>query len=188
MKNAIQLKVTLTDTDPQIWRRVLIPSSITFFDLHHILQISMGWKNSHLFEFRVGDYAIGFIDDSAPENLADASEVTLDTLLTKVGMKFLYTYDYGDNWQHTIEVEKMLNSEDGHEYPVCIEGELNCPPEDCGGMHGYRNMLETLKDKNHPEYLEMREWAGRYNPKKFNTGKINKELPKFKEYMKMWRK
>ena len=103
-------------------------------------------------------------------------------------MKFLYLYDFGDNWQHPIEVEKIMDTEEGQKYPVCIEGELNCPPENCGGIPGYRNILEILNDKGHPEYQEMREWAGRYNPKKFNKEKINRELLKFKEYMKHWRK
>jgi hypothetical protein len=183
---ALQLKITLNHTNPPIWRRVLVPADITFFDLHHILQITMGWKHSHLFDFKFGNYIIGYLDEDAPEDLADANEVTLDTLLTKPGLKFKYFYDFGDGWEHTIEVEKI--TDEVQEYPVCVEGEMNCPPEDCGGIPGFENLLSILNDKGHPEYEEMREWAGRYNPKKFNMAKINRELPKYKNYMKHWKK
>lgn len=103
-------------------------------------------------------------------------------------MQFLYTYDFGDDWKHSIDVENIQDKEEGRKYPICIGGELNCPPEDCGGIPGYLNLTEILKDKSHPEYEEMREWTGRYNPQKFNMSKINRELPKFKGYMRMWKK
>jgi hypothetical protein len=188
MKEIIKLKVVLERTAPPIWRTILIPNSITFFDLHHILQIAMGWKNSHLFDFNVGDYSIGFLDDDAPEDLADASEVTVDTLLTTVGMKFRYTYDFGDSWRHALVVEELLDREPDQLYPVCLDGEMNCPPEDCGGIPGFENMLAILRDRTHPEFQEMYAWAGRYNPNKFNKEKINKELPAFKKYRKRWKK
>ena len=146
----------------------------------------MGWKNSHLFDFKLGDYTIGYLDDDAPEDLADANEVTVDTLLTKEGMKFHYTYDFGDSWEHTIEVEKIIN--EAQDIPVCIEGEMNCPPEDCGGIPGFENMLGILKDRTHPEFQDMYQWAGSYNPKKFSLAKINRELSKFKKYIKHWKK
>ena len=96
MIKVIQLKITLAHTEPPIWRRLLVPDSITFFDLHHIFQIAMGWKNAHLFDFRVGDYVIGYIDQDAQEDLADANKVTVDTLISKAGMRLNYTYDFGD--------------------------------------------------------------------------------------------
>ncbi len=156
-------------------------STITFLDLHHIIQIAMGWKNSHLFEFKVGDYIIGFDDNDAPENVADASKVMCDTLFTKTGEKFSYLYDFGDGWDHTVEVEQLLEKTEGQQYPACIEGEMNCPPEDCGGIPGFQYILKVLKDKHDPEYKDMRTWAGRYNSQKFNREKINRELPKFRE-------
>lgn len=128
MQEIISIKITLNNTHPAIWRKVLIPSSVTFFDLHHIIQISMGWKNSHLFEFRVGDYKIGYIDpQEAFEDVADANEVTLDLLL-KVGLALTYLYDFGDDWEHIVEVEKFQGKEEGKIYPLCIEGQLACPP------------------------------------------------------------
>lgn len=193
MKNntlpVIQLKITLCGTNPAVWRRILIPESITFSDLHHVIQISMGWTNSHYFEFTVGDYEIGYLNEKfdQSESLADANRVTADTLLTKKGMQFAYLYDFGDHWEHTVEVEKFMPGDTGQVYPVCLEGSLNCPPEDCGGIPGYYNLLEILKDKKHPEYSEMKTWVGRgYNPEKFDLEKINKMLPKFKKYLKDW--
>ena len=119
----------------------------------------MGWKNSHLFDFRVGDYTLGFIDEDAPEDLAYATLITVDALLSKVGMKFLYLYDFGDSWQHTIEVEKLSSANENPENPVCLGGEQNCPPEDCVGVPGFYNMLEILKDRTHPEFEDMYAWA-----------------------------
>ena len=127
----MQLKVILNQEPTyHLETEFLVQDSITFFDLHHILQITMGWKNSHLFDFKVGDYMIGFVDDDAPEDLADSDVVAVDTLLTKEGMKFQYNYDFGDGWEHTIEIEKIVNEEDGKQYPICLDGEMNCPPED----------------------------------------------------------
>jgi hypothetical protein len=184
----IRLKITLNKTNPAIWRSVLVQGSVKFFDLHHIFQISMGWKNSHLFEFQVGDYRIGYIDpNEAFEDIADASEVTLDLLLMKEGLTFTYLYDFGDNWQHTVEVEKILEKEEGKVYPVCLEGQLACPPEDSGGIHGFYENLEILKDKKHLEYTSLKQWLGRgYDPEKFNIDKLNKELRRFKSYRKHW--
>ncbi len=166
-----------------------MPDSITFFDLHHIIQISMGWKNSHLFEFRIGDYRVGFEDEEmdGSKDVADASQVTLDTLLTKEGMEFNYVYDFGDNWMHTIKIEKLEQVNPEQLLPFCTGGEGNCPLEDCGGIPGFYHLLEVLKDKNHEEYEDMRTWAGRYNPNKFNIQKVNRELPKFRSYMKRWK-
>lgn len=188
MVNVIQLKITLVSTKPPIWRRLLVPDSITFFDLHHIFQIAMGWKNAHLYDFRVGDYVIGYIDSDAPEDLADANKVTIDTLITKAGMRLNYTYDFGDGWNHVVEVEEILQGQPTSQFPVCLDGKRNCPPEDCGGIPGYHHLLEVLKDKSHPEFPEMKRWVGRgYDPEKFDLEKVNKLLPKFKSYMRMWK-
>lgn len=188
MQEIISIKISLNNTHPTIWRKVLISSSVTFFDLHHIIQISMGWKNSHLFEFKVGDYKIGYIDpQEAFEDVADAREVALDLLL-KESTTFTYLYDFGDNWEHTVEVEKFREKEDGKVYPLCIDGQLACPPEDSGGFHGFYHNLEIIKDKKHPDYAFVKECLGSgYNPEKFNVEKVNKELPKFKSYRKHWR-
>ena len=187
MTHIIQLKLTLSGIEPPVWRRLRVPDSITFFDLHHIFQIAMGWKNAHLFEFRIGDYAMGFIDESAPEDLADARLVTIDTLITQVGMRFSYLYDFGDGWNHLIEIEK-ISVDETIQTPVCLEGERNCPPEDCGGIPGYHHLMEVLKDKSNPDYSEMKRWAGKgYDPETFDLKKVARLLPKFKSFMRMWK-
>lgn len=187
--NAIQIKVTLVGTEPAIWRRIVIPSTISFFDLHHILQISMGWKNSHLFEFQVGDYRIGYIDEEFEDSdeLADALVVQADLLLDKEKSTSIYVYDFGDHWEHALEVERVEPAND-RTLPVCIDGDMNCPPEDCGGIPGFRNILEILNDKKHPEYRETKTWVGRgYDAAKLDLDKINKQLPKYEKYMRHWK-
>ena len=190
MSKILSLKITLNETNPVIWRRVLVPASVTFFDLHHVFQISMGWTNSHLFEFQIGDYKIGYTDDvhEGFEDVAHASEVTLDLLLLKEGLTFGYLYDLGDFWTHTVDVEKILSKDDSKVYPSCTGGQLACPTEDSGGIHGFYRNLEILKDPKHAEYKDLKRWLGRnYDPEKFDVNKINKELPKFKKWMKHWR-
>jgi hypothetical protein len=190
LNQILSLKITLDNTSPVIWRKVLVPPSVKFFDLHHIIQISMGWTNSHLFEFQVGDYKIGYTDSNEEgyEDVADAGEVVLDLLLMKEGFTFEYLYDFGDHWLHTVVVEKILTKEDGKVYPVCTEGQLACPTEDSGGIDGFYGNLEILKDPKHPEYKDTKRWLGRgYDPEKFDIDKVNKTLPKFKSWMKHWR-
>jgi hypothetical protein len=188
-KKTIQLHVTLAGTNPSIWRRIIVPDSINFFDLHHIIQISMGWTNSHLFEFLVSDYTLRFIDEQFEDSdsYADAKEIAIDLLLTKEKYRFKYIYDFGDHWEHSVEVEKIDKEDPERVYPLCVGGNLNCPPEDCGGISGYYNLLEILKDKKHPEYKDMKGWLGKkYDPGKLGLNKINKKLPKFRKYMKDW--
>ena len=185
----LSLKITLNETSPAIWRRVLVPASVKFFDLHHIIQMSMGWTNSHLFEFQVGDYKIGYTEPNENfDDVANASEVTLDLLLMKEGFTFTYLYDFGDYWKHTVVIEKISENEAGKVYPVCTDGQLRCPSEDSGGISGFYENLEILKNPKHPEYKDTKRWLGRgYDPGKFDIDKVNKLLPKFKSWMKHWR-
>lgn len=185
----IALKITLNDTKPAIWRKVQVPSDVTFFDLHHIIQISMGWTNSHLFEFQVGDYKLGYVshDLHDMEDTADAGAVLLDLLLLKKGLQFGYLYDFGDYWQHTVVVERLINIKKGVIYPVCTDGQMACPREDSGGISGHYENLKIIKDPKHPEYKDTKRWVGRaYDPEKFDIDKVNKELPKFKKWMRHW--
>jgi hypothetical protein len=189
MSDIVYLKIILDKSNPPIWRKVLVPTSVSFFDLHHIFQICMGWRNSHLFQFNVDNYKIGYVDDFTEgfEDVTDAREVTIDLLLTTEGMSFTYLYDFGDYWTHTVTVEKITEREPDRNYPECLEGQLACPTEDSGGIDGFYQNLEILKDKKHPEYSDTKRWVGRgYDPVKFNLEKVNKELPRFKKYMKHW--
>lgn len=181
MATIIQLKISLRGTKPPIWRRVLVEKTITFESLHQVFQITMGWTNSHLHEFLVNGIRIGHsldeIDADFGEGLIDESTVTLESILTDSGASFSYTYDFGDGWEHTIVVEKRLPDNTAITYPTCTGGKLNCPPEDCGGIPGFYEMLRILKDKRHPERAEMLEWlGGPYDVQAFDQTEVNQQL------------
>jgi putative transposase len=179
----LQLKITLLGIAPPIWRRLLVRESSTFGQLHDTLQVVMGWTNSHLHEFRVnGEGITPFfegIDLEYGENLLDETVVTLKEKLAVTDVDFRYLYDFGDGWEHSIAIEQWLPAEPGIRYPVCLDGARNCPPEDCGGVWGYADLLTILNDKAHPERAEMLSWlGGRFNPESFNLEKINRQLAK----------
>lgn len=188
MNDIVQLKITLAHTKPPIWRRVLVDKKTSFFELHHIIQIAMGWENCHLFEFKVHSYRIGEpdIDDSyAPHKLVDANTVTLESVLTEAQESFVYEYDFGDGWVHNLKVEKYLPRDAKTTYPLCIKGAQNCPPEDCGGVGGYYYMLDALSDKKHPEYREMKTWLGSsYDAGLFDLDETNTFLKAFAAHFK----
>ncbi|NOX48060.1 MAG: plasmid pRiA4b ORF-3 family protein [Chlorobi bacterium] len=174
----LQLKITLNNIKPPIWRRVEVKDDITFYELHHVIQIAMGWWNAHLFEFELGSYRIGITnDDWDTEDTLESKEVKLSRLIDTEKMKFGYLYDFGDNWEHEIIVEKISQPEKGKNYPTCTKGKRNCPPEDVGGFPGYLYMLEVINDKNNPEHEDMMEWLGEeYDPEYFDLKETNGEL------------
>jgi hypothetical protein len=175
-KRVYQLKVTLRDIRPPIWRRIQVISDITLFDLHGILQTVMGWTNSHLHEFDVfgdpyGDPAV--MEGEVP----DERKVTLGKLITGEKEKFHYLYDFGDSWEHEILVEKILPLESGTTYPICLKGKRACPPEDCGGPPGYEELLDALNDPSHPDHEDMFDWLpGDFDSEKFDVEEVNKRL------------
>ncbi len=174
MANKLQLKITLKGSKPPIWRRVLIKDTITFKDLHHIIQDAMGWYNCHLYEFDLWGFSIGMPYEGSFDEIEDASKIKIKKHLNSPGMKFTYTYDFGDDWEHLITVEKIEPITKGEQLPVCIKGKGNCPPEDCGGIWGYYELLETIKDKKHPDHEDMLEWlGGSFDPNEFNIEEIN---------------
>ena len=138
MNEIIQLKITLERTEPPIWRRILVHKDTTFLDLHHIIQIAMGWWNYHMFEFRLREHFFGIPhpDFENMDTVDYAGDFSLEMIFSE-GEKFLYEYDFGDGWIHLVEAEKFLPKEAGKKYPVCIDGRLNCPHEDCGGIITY---------------------------------------------------
>lgn len=179
LKKVVQLKIALKHTKPLIWRRVLVRNSISFFELHHTIQLAMGWENYHLYEFRVNNYRIGEPEEDFGDNskVIDAKKITLEEALSSEIETFSYEYDFGDSWRHEITVEKIIPLDNKIDYPTCLDGKMNCPPEDCGGVSGYYHLLEILADKNNPERNEMIEWLGEvYNPTYFNLEQINYNL------------
>ncbi len=153
-----QLKVTLRDTNPPIWRRVVVDGGETLAHLHSVIQAAFGWWDAHLHAFEIDDesYGIPHVDDWTP--VKDERRVSIDQTLGEGGRRARYIYDFGDHWEHDIVVEKTTPANDDTVVPDCIGGARACPPEDCGGPWGYRELLEILADPTHPEYAERREW------------------------------
>ncbi len=180
MSEALQLKIHLKWTDPKIWRRVIVPTSMTLGELHCVIQAVMGWEDYHLHEFGIENRQYqeppeedewDYFDEDRYE---DENEFTLKDVLYK-GLSFSYTYDFGDNWIHLIRVEKKEVTAPNN-FPVCIGGELACPPEDCGGIGGYYELLEILEDPEHEEYPEMVQWSGDFSPVNFDLEKANESI------------
>ncbi|HPL16363.1 MAG TPA: plasmid pRiA4b ORF-3 family protein [Spirochaetota bacterium] len=177
-----QLKITLNDIKPPIWRRILVDSDVKLPDLHKIIQTSMGWINSHLHQFIINDQFYSIPDGESFCEVVDYRRIKLNSLFNVPKSKFIYEYDFGDGWEHTIVIEKILSRDKNTYYPICVDGKRNCPPEDCGGSGGYENLIEIIKDPKHEEYSEMMEWlGGDYNPEEFNIDEVN-ELLHEKDY------
>lgn len=192
MNEVIQLKITLDKTKPAIWREVQVERSSTFFELHHIIQIAFGWKNYHLYEFSIDGHTLGAPEDYmanipvTEEGVIDARDITVD-LIIEPDETFSYLYDFGDSWKHLITVEKFLPQQKAKKYPFCDGGELSCPPEDCGGIPGFYNLLEILKDKKHPEYRDSKRWVGKnYDQSLFDKEKVDKRLISLDKYIIDW--
>lgn len=168
-KSNYQLKVTIKDIKPPIWRRLVIPSDTTFWELHIAIQDSFGWTDSHLHEFFIGsawDRTVDRVrlphreDDIFGEEKEpfDESVTLLSKFLTEEQSKITYIYDFGDNWEHQIILEKILPYNTNEVYPQVIAGKRACPWEDSGGSGGYAEKLEILKDKNHEYFEEVADW------------------------------
>ena len=172
-----QLKITLKDARPPIWRRVQVTSDITLGKLHRIIQESMGWTNSHLHSFLIQRVEYG---QSMPEydfEVRNEQRVKLSQVVTGEKFKFLYTYDMGDAWEHEMLVEKVLPVNSQVRYPVCLTGKRACPPEDCGGVWGYVELLEAIRQPDHPEHEAMLEWVGgEFDSEFFDLDAVNRLL------------
>jgi hypothetical protein len=168
-----QIKVTLNDSRPPIWRRILVPDSISLHGLHTILQIVMGWTNSHLHQFIIDDEYYG-------EDLKNEKRYRLNQFVERKGIKFIYEYDFGDGWEHTVHVEAILPVEKGKQYPVCLEGKRACPLEDIGGVDGYDDLLKIFRDPKHPEHNDMlEEFGDDFDPEFFDMEDVNLGLRKY---------
>jgi hypothetical protein len=179
-----QIKVTLLGTVPLIWRRLLVPADVTRETLHDILQLAMGWEDCHMHDFRIGQQRFGKPDpmEQAFGGVRTASERTarLFSVLGRVGAKAVYTYDFGDSWEHQIVVEKRLAPEIGRAYPTCLAGERHGPPEDCGGISGLYNLLEAIRDPAHEQHEELLDWLeDGFDPEAFSVDEVKPPLRAF---------
>lgn len=186
-KNVYQFKITMKDIKPAIWRRIQVPENYTFWDLHVAIQDSMGWTDSHLHAFRMVNpeteeqEEIGIPDDSefAEYPMLAGWEEDIADWFSEDNKKANYNYDFGDDWNHEVVLEKILPKEEGVKYPVCLDGKRACPPEDCGGVWGYEELLETIKNPDHEEYENMMTWlGGEFDPEHFDAGRVKFDNPK----------
>jgi hypothetical protein len=174
-----ELKLEMLEVEPLIWRRLLVPGSITLAQLHEVLQTAMGWTNSHLHEFIVGDHIY-----SDPEFEIDEARseyrYRLARLAPRVRNTITYLYDFGDGWEHQIRVEAIIENDTRYPgKPVCLAGARNCPPEDCGGPWGYQNFIKAIGNKKHKEHKELIEWVGgSFDPEHFDLDEVNDLLRK----------
>lgn len=191
-----QFKVTLKEIEPPIWRRIQVPASYSFWDLHVALQDAFGWLDYHLHDFLVrkppGRKAIeiGIPDEEFADHVVlPGWEVPIAKYFRAPGNKALYRYDFGDSWEHEVLLEGVLLKEKGTRYPKCLGGERACPPEDCGGVPGYYNLLDILSDPQHEEYKEMVGWLkghpGRYHP--YHPDRFDPTQVRFDDPAKRWR-
>lgn len=173
-----QLRVSLQEVEPPIWRRLLVPSNITLAKLHATLQEAMGWTFSHLHMFEIRDRRIGNPreDEDGEMKLEDEKKVKLDQLVGE-GQALRYVYDFGDDWQHEVRVERPLEPDPRLHYPLCIAGARACPPEDVGGVGGYAEFLTALRDTRHDDHSQMLAWCGgMFDPEGFDVNAVNRAL------------
>jgi hypothetical protein len=182
-----QLKITLSAIEPDIWRRIQVPSSYTFWDLHVAIQDAMGWLDCHLHLYRMPDPRTGkgieigisdmelFEDD---ELAAPGWDLQISDFFYVTNARALYEYDFGDGWEHEITLEDILPRDEGLEYPRCVAGERSCPPEDVGGVPGYGDFLTIIADPDHEQHEELLEWVGgAFDPEAFDPKQVTFDDP-----------
>lgn len=184
-----QLKVSLKGIQPPIWRRILVPNDITFHQLHEIIQIVMGWTNSHLYCFEIGDMEIEIQDDDEAFGYSPTFNEKMNPYKERLGnwlydekQKFTYTYDFSDYWEHSILLEKIVKPAERLNYAICLKGKHACPPEDIGGQYGFSRLMDKLNNEGNElsgddeEFEEWQERYGDFNPEEFDIKEINELL------------
>lgn len=183
-----QFLITLGDVEPRVWRRILVPARYSFWDLHVAIQDAMGWTDSHLHRFAMTRAArrtkkeFGIPDDDRfpgmPQTVPDW-EVPIASWFTSPSHTASYTYDFGDDWEHMVELEAILPVERGVKYPRCVDGASACPPEDVGGPPGYEHFLDALRDVKHAEHREYLTWVGgKFDPDAFDAASVEFDNPR----------
>jgi hypothetical protein len=178
-----QVKITIEDIQPEIWRRLKLPRDLNFAQLHETIQAAFGWTDSHLHEFVVGGLIVGapeFDEDGmSGRQTFEATEVFLRDLdfMRWADPRILYEYDFGDGWRHWIEFETQVPRAANETYPLLVEGARHGPPEDVGGAGGYERFLEAWSDPDHEDHRDMRRWVGRgFKPEAFDREKLQKAI------------
>lgn len=177
-----ELKITLVDIAPPIWRRLQVPSTIKLCCLHTALQVTMGWTDSHLHQWeRDGKYwGVPEWDEFNELDLIDEKGIPLEKMLKAAGESMVYVYDFGDDWRHEVTLEKIIPA-NAPTKPVCIAGERRCPPEDVGGTDGYQEFLDVIFQPGHEEFEHYRRWAGDgFQPEDFDLKAVNNTLSRMR--------
>jgi len=175
---AFRLRIQLMDVDPVIWRRILVPGSIRMSKFADVLLAAMGWSNSHLHAFTVGNQRYGMNYDEFPEGEVDEKTVTVLQALREA-RRITFEYDFGDSWDHEVVIEELTKSPVGLTFAVCIDGANACPPDDVGGTWGYAEFLRAMADPAHSQHATYLEWLGGYfDPAEFDLAEANARLQK----------
>jgi hypothetical protein len=189
-EHVCQFLIVLANTDPLVWRRIQVPDSYSFWDLHVAIQDAMGWQDYHLHEFELVDpktsriKRVGIPDDELVDERPCIAgwKVPIERYLSYGTAPVRYRYDFGDDWEHALEFEELVPA-DGGVYPRCVAGAGACPPEDVGGTSGYREFLRVIRDRRHPERAAMLQWAGgSFDPHAFDPAGVT-----FDDPSKRWR-
>lgn len=176
-----QIRVSLLDVEPTVWRRLLVPKSVTLPRLHTTLQAVMGWSGSHLHQFKAGEVCFGEPSTDLDPGPIDHARITVSQLLPRTGTTCTYEYDFGDGWEHLVELEEEVPAASVTEpVPRCLAGARACPPEDCGGPPGYAELLAALRDPTRADHEEYASWAPRpFDPDAFGIDLVNRRLARF---------
>ncbi|RTE53267.1 plasmid pRiA4b ORF-3 family protein [Arenibacter aquaticus] len=197
MSSTFKFRIQLDGSHPPISREFLVPSDFTFYKLHHTVQIVMGWENYHLYEFSIDSYRIGqqFEEDgfNGPNEIIDSKTLKIGDVLKYKSQKLDYLYDFGDYWQHSLTLERIVEDLTVP-FPICCSGNLNCPPEDIGGLPGFYDFLKIINKPKHPEYKELQKWVqsklvsvgSKYEPMKFYSERVNFILLNLDKYIMDW--
>jgi hypothetical protein len=191
-KRVFQFKVTLEGINPAVWRQIQVPESYSFWDLHVAIQDAMGWKDYHLHLFRLINpktgqpESIGIPDEEGidyDQVILPGWDLAIADYFTHPTVSAMYEYDFGDDWQHVVLLEDILPRDASTKYPWCLAGAQACPPEDCGGVHGYAEFVEAYQDPSHKEHRAMHDWLGEgYDPNAFSPEAVHFDNPR-----KRWR-
>jgi hypothetical protein len=174
-----QFRIELQEIKPPIWRRIQVPETYTFWDLHVAIQDSMGWTDTHLHEFVIKNpktgrkVNIGLPDEEFDRKVSEGWKKNIADFFSLQNSKAEYTYDFGDDWLHIVLLEEILPRRKDVKYPLCVDGARACPPEDCGSSHGYEDFLSIIMDPDHEEHDSMLEWAGgEFHPEHFTCADV----------------
>jgi hypothetical protein len=176
----VQLRISLEEVRPEVWRRLLVPGAVQLSELHDVFQVAMGWTNSHLHSFTIADELYGPQDDDDSEEELDERAVSLVEALAGEQL-FHYSYDFGDSWEHSVAIEEVTTPLRALRFAVCLDGQRKCPPEDCGGASRYAHLLEVIADPGHEEFQFYVDWlGGHFDPEEFDLADVNARLQRLR--------